>query len=589
MAVYGIDLGTTYSCISKYENGEVKIIADEEGGSDLLASAVFVKDDGNELIIGEGAKEEGVLAPERLFQFFKRWIGKDPEKEPDYKHYIVDGKEYTPVELSSLVLKRIKEYAKKAGEEVTDVIITCPAYFDYAQRDATKKAGELAGLNVLAVINEPTAAAISYSNDKYQESQNVLVYDLGGGTFDVTLLKIEIDSTSNEKKIDVIATDGDAFLGGADWDNEMYKLLIEKFREQFDVAEEEIDEELKEMLSSATEKLKQKLTIQTTVTYKTKYDGEKIQLEISREEFDERTKGLLGKTEQLLNSMMKKAEEVGIRETDIDVVIEVGGSTRMPQIQNFLKERFGDEKVQFYDPDKAVARGAAIVAYTKAYEKNMKALKDRIERGKKIKTDVHGNVVITTKEGKVEILDVVTQKDEKGNIVLPENTQKMVISDVAPRTFGVIVQDSSIQRYYSDNLIKKDTKSPCKVEKTYYTPEDSDKISDIAVRVTESVSYDDENDLMPEGEGNNRSYVCPDSSLELKVRGMMLIPLEPGLPRGSEVDVMIELTDLGELHVVATLRKTKTTREITINFSQISDEEMRKMKNRVGKTGVTAE
>jgi len=589
MAVYGIDLGTTYSCISKYENGEVKIIADEEGGSDLLASAVFVKDDGNELIIGEGAKEEGVLAPERLFQFFKRWIGKDPEKEPDYKHYIVDGKEYTPVELSSLVLKRIKEYAKKAGEEVTDVIITCPAYFDYAQRDATKKAGELAGLNVLAVINEPTAAAISYSNDKYQESQNVLVYDLGGGTFDVTLLKIEIDSTSNEKKIDVIATDGDAFLGGADWDNEMYKLLIEKFREQFDVAEEEIDEELKEMLSSATEKLKQKLTIQTTVTYKTKYDGEKIQLEISREEFDERTKGLLGKTEQLLNSMMKKAEEVGIRETDIDVVIEVGGSTRMPQIQNFLKERFGDEKVQFYDPDKAVARGAAIVAYTKAYEKNMKALKDRIERGEKIKTDVHGNVVITTKEGKVEILDVVTQKDEKGNIVLPENTQKMVISDVAPRTFGVIVQDSSIQRYYSDNLIKKDTKSPCKVEKTYYTPEDSDKISDIAVRVTESVSYDDENDLMPEGEGNNRSYVCPDSSLELKVRGMMLIPLEPGLPRGSEVDVMIELTDLGELHVVATLRKTKTTREITINFSQISDEEMRKMKNRVGKTGVTAE
>ncbi|RHQ57369.1 Hsp70 family protein [Firmicutes bacterium AF25-13AC] len=589
MAVYGIDLGTTYSCISKYENGEVKIIADEEGGSDLLASAVFVKDDGNELIIGEGAKEEGVLAPERLFQFFKRWIGKDPEKEPDYKHYIVDGKEYTPVELSSLVLKRIKEYAKKAGEEVTDVIITCPAYFDYAQRDATKKAGELAGLNVLAVINEPTAAAISYSNDKYQESQNVLVYDLGGGTFDVTLLKIEIDSTSNEKKIDVIATDGDAFLGGADWDNEMYKLLIEKFREQFDVAEEEIDEELKEMLRSATEKLKQKLTMQTTVTYKTKYDGEKIQLEISREEFDERTKGLLGKTEQLLNSMMKKAEEVGIRETDIDVVIEVGGSTRMPQVQNFLKERFGDEKVQFYDPDKAVARGAAIVAYTKAYEKNMKALKDRIERGEKIKTDVHGNVVITTKEGKVEILDVVTQKDEKGNIVLPENTQKMVISDVAPRTFGVIVQDSSIQRYYSDNLIKKDTKSPCKVEKTYYTPEDSDKISDIAVRVTESVSYDDENDLMPEGEGNNRSYVCPDSSLELKVRGMMLIPLEPGLPRGSEVDVMIELTDLGELHVVATLRKTKTTREITINFSQISDEEMRKMKNRVGKTGVTAE
>lgn len=583
MAVYGIDLGTTYSCISKYENGEVKIIADEEGGSDLLASAVFVKDDGKELIVGEGAKEEGVLEPERLFQFFKRWIGK--EKETDYKHYIVDGKEYTPVELSSLVLKRIKEYAEKAGEEVKDVIITCPAYFEFAQRDATKKAGELAGLNVLAVINEPTAAAISYSNDLYQESQKVLVYDLGGGTFDVTLLKIDIDS--NEKKIDVIATDGDAFLGGADWDNEMYKLLIEKYREQFDVAEEDIDEELKEMLRSATEKLKQKLTMQTTVTYKTKYDGEKIQLEISREEFDERTKGLLGKTEQLLNSMMKKAEKAGIRETDIDVVLEVGGSTRMPQVQNFLKERFGD-KVKFYEPDKAVARGAAIVAYTKAYEEAIESLIDYIKKGGEIE-DHGGKTVIHGKNGEEKIVDIAIQKNEEGDIVLPENTQKMVISDVAPRTFGVIVQDSSIQRYYSDNLIKKDTKSPCKVEKTYYTPEDSDKISAIAVRVTESVSYDDENDLMPEGEGNNRSYICPDSSLELSVRGMMLIPLEPGLPRGSEVDVMIELTDLGELHVVATLRKTGTTKEIRINFSQISEEEMRKMKNRVDKTGVTAE
>ena len=371
MAVYGIDLGTTYSCISKYENGEVKIIADEEGGSDLLASAVFVKDDGNELIIGEGAKEEGVLAPERLFQFFKRWIGKDPETEPDYKHYIVDGKEYTPVELSSLVLKRIKEYAKKAGEEVEDVIITCPAYFDFAQRELTKKAGELAGLNVLAVINEPMAVAISYSNEEYLKSQNVLVYDLGGGTFDVTLLKIEIDSTSNEKKIDVIATDGDAFLGGADWDNEMYKLLIEKYREQFDVAEEDIDEELKEMLRSVTEKLKQKLTMQTTVTYKTKYDGERIQLEISREEFDERTKDLLGKTEWLLNSILKKVETVGIKETDIDVVLEVGGSTRMPQVQNFLRERFGD-KVRFYEPDKAVARGAAIVGAQGVIAGNMR-------------------------------------------------------------------------------------------------------------------------------------------------------------------------------------------------------------------------
>ena len=366
---YGIDLGTTYSCISKYENGEVKIIADEEGGSDLLASAVFVKDDGNELIIGEGAKEEGVLAPERLFQFFKRWIGKDPETEPDYKHYIVDGKEYTPVELSSLVLKRIKEYAKKAGEEVEDVIITCPAYFDFAQRELTKKAGELAGLNVLAVINEPMAVAISYSNEEYLKSQNVLVYDLGGGTFDVTLLKIDIDS--NEKKIDVIATDGDAFLGGADWDNEMHKLLIEKYREQFGVAEEDIDEELKEMLRSVTEKLKQKLTMQTTVTYKTKYDGERIQLEISREEFDERTKDLLVKTEWLLNSILKKVETVGIKETDTDVVLEVGGSTRMPQVQNSLSERFGD-KVRFYEPDKAVARGAAIVGAQGVIAGNMR-------------------------------------------------------------------------------------------------------------------------------------------------------------------------------------------------------------------------
>lgn len=148
-------------------------------------------------------------------------------------------------------------------------------------------------------------------------------------------------------------------------------MLIEKYREQFGVAEEDIDEELKEMLRSVTEKLKQKLTMQTTVTYKTKYDGERIQLEISREEFDERTKDLLVKTEWLLNSILKKVETVGIKETDIDVVLEVGGSTRMPQVQNFLRERFGD-KVRFYEPDKAVARGAAIVGAQGVIAGNMR-------------------------------------------------------------------------------------------------------------------------------------------------------------------------------------------------------------------------
>lgn len=244
MAVYGIDLGTTYSCIAKLDsNGSPVIIQDDENAKDTMASAIFYLDDGN-TVVGEGAKEAGIESPERLCQFFKRYIGREDlklEDRDEFERYIIDGTPKDPVELSSIILKKIVEYANAAGEDVHDVVITCPAYFNYAQREATKKAGELIGLNVLGIINEPTAAAMNYSHEKYGEDMTVLVYDLGGGTFDVTLIRMTMaDGVQN---VDVLSTEGDDRLGGKDWDDCVRELLIEKLCAETGYGRDDIPED----------------------------------------------------------------------------------------------------------------------------------------------------------------------------------------------------------------------------------------------------------------------------------------------------------------------------------------------------------
>ena len=351
---YGIDLGTTYSAIAKTNAiGASEIIADNEQGTETLASAVFFAEDGT-VIVGAAAKEEGVDAPERLHQFFKRWIGRSTD--PNREHYWADGKEYDPIELSAIVLGRMINYAKDDGEEVKDVVITCPACFDYAQRDATKQAGIAAGLNVMAVINEPIAAAMNYCMSQSEGSQNVLVYDLGGGTFDVTLMRMT--RNGNDRRIDPFGIDGDAYLGGCEWDNELYLLLLEKFEEQYGSSADEMPEELKALIRDKVENLKIKLTNKEKAKVKIPYDGENVILEVARNEFEIATTDYVERTVNHMDSVLQKT---GMTDDDIDVVLMVGGACKMPMIRNVLTERFG-EKVLLGDPDKDVAKGAAIIA-----------------------------------------------------------------------------------------------------------------------------------------------------------------------------------------------------------------------------------
>ena len=602
---YGIDLGTTYSAIARLgATGAPEIIADTELGKDTLASAVFFAEDGT-VNVGDTAKEEGVTAPERLHQFFKRWIGRGTD--PNREHYLVDGKEYDPIELSSIVLGRIIKYAKDNGEEVKDVVITCPAYFDYAQRDATKQAGVAAGLNVMAVINEPTAAAINYCVNRFNEDQNVLVYDLGGGTFDVTLMRMTQNGAN--RSVDVLGTDGDAFLGGCDWDNELYLLLLAKYEEQYGSSADEMPEELKVLIRGQVEDLKIKLTNKEKAKTKIPYDGENVILEVTREEFESATAGYVEQTVGWLNSVLQKAN---MTDDDVDVVLMVGGSTKMPMIREMLTERFG-EKAFFGEPDKAVAKGAAIVA-------DMQLKNDEVDLLKKLQEQLQdGNVRLERDRatGKVKIIstvtppsgDVVNPEDkeislnleglqsleeslsEKLGEVLPEISEDeaeidlgaavavidkrieetdggiIQVTDVAPRTFGLVAGRRGANGQIElivDNIVHKDEKVPCTYTRTYYTPEDNTTM--IRLPVIESIS---ESDIDSVERGSvPGEFIFPDSSLDMKQRQQLVLNIPVALPADSEINVEFSLDELGNVYLKATEPSTGTSMDIQFSFNE---------------------
>ena len=225
MSTYGIDLGTTYSCIAALDrNGNPEVVRNQTDASDTLASAVFFESADN-VVIGNSAKDMVETDGERVVQFVKREIGK-----PNAQTYEFDGKTYTPVEISALILGRLKQMVEEQGGTVEDVVITCPAYFGLEERNATKEAGKLAGMNVLNLINEPTAAALSYCARQFQEERTILVYDLGGGTFDVTIVKMSLvtNAEGNEvQKVAVVATGGNDLLGGKDWDDKLFDFIMQ--------------------------------------------------------------------------------------------------------------------------------------------------------------------------------------------------------------------------------------------------------------------------------------------------------------------------------------------------------------------------
>lgn len=347
--VIGIDLGTTNSCVAVMEGGEAVVIPNPEGARTTPSVVGFKKD--GERIVGETAKRQAITNPDRTVISIKRHIGTNHKEK-------IDDKEYTPQEISAIILQKLKADAEAyLGQPVTQAVITVPAYFNDSQRQATKDAGKIAGLEVLRIVNEPTAAALAYGLEK-DKDETILVYDLGGGTFDVSILEL------GDGTFEVKATSGDNRLGGDDFDQAVIDYLVAEFKKEQGVDLSK-DRAAVQRLKDAAEKAKKELSgvLTTTISlpFITMVDGvpQHLELNLTRAKFDELTAGLvertIGPTRQALN-------DSGLTPNEIDKVVLVGGSTRIPAVQEAIKKLLGKEPYKGVNPDEVVALGAAIQA-----------------------------------------------------------------------------------------------------------------------------------------------------------------------------------------------------------------------------------
>lgn len=351
----GIDLGTTNSAVSVLEGGEPSVIANAEGFRTTPSIVAFTKD--GEVLVGETAKRQAVTNVDRTIASVKRHMGTDWS-------FKVDDKNYTPQEISARILAKLKRDAETyLGEAVTDAVITVPAYFNDAERQATKEAGEIAGLNVLRIINEPTAAALAYGLDKGQQDELILVFDLGGGTFDVSLL--EVGKDEDFSTIQVRSTSGDNRLGGDDWDQRVVDHLVKKFKETtgVDVSKDKIAlQRLKEAAEQAKKELSQSTTANIQLPYLSLTENGPANLDetITRAQFEQLTSDLLERTKKPFQDVIKEA---GVKVADIAHVVLVGGSTRMPAVTELVKQLTGGkEPNKGVNPDEVVAVGASLQA-----------------------------------------------------------------------------------------------------------------------------------------------------------------------------------------------------------------------------------
>lgn len=351
----GIDLGTTNSVVSVLEGGEPTVIANAEGGRTTPSVVAFSKS--GEVLVGEIAKRQAVNNIERTIASVKRHMGTDWKVD-------IDGKKYTPQEISARILMKLKNDAESyLGEKVTDAVITVPAYFNDAERQATKEAGEIAGLNVLRIVNEPTAAALAYGLDKGKEDELILVFDLGGGTFDVSLLEVGKDE-DNFSTIQVRATAGDNRLGGDDWDQRVVDYLLNQLKVKgIDLSKDKI---ALQRLREAAEQAKKELSSSSSTNVSLQYlsvtpDGPvHLDEQLTRAKFQDLTKDLLERTKKPFHDVIKEA---GIKLSDINHIVLVGGSTRMPAVSDLVKELAGGkEPNKGVNPDEVVAVGAALQA-----------------------------------------------------------------------------------------------------------------------------------------------------------------------------------------------------------------------------------
>ena len=352
----GIDLGTTYSCLAYIDEDGNPVVEKNFEQEDTTPSVILFNENG-EIIVGSPAKEMATLyPPERIITSIKRQMGTDYTVD-------IDGDTYNPIMLSAVILRKmINDFNENHGCDVKKAVITCPAYFGQNERDATKTAGTIAGLDDVTVINEPTAAAISFGfGNAGDGKKRVLVYDLGGGTFDVTVLEIDGPSFT------AVATDGERLLGGKDWDAVISKIIKEKVSQEtgIDVSDLDENEEIRQCLINDSETIKKRLSTAESTKGTLSVDGQKVVYTVTRSEFESASASLMQTTIDLIDKVLASKN---FSMSDIDEVILVGGSSRMPQVKATISARYPDANVKVYDPDQSVAKGAALYSKSNSFD-----------------------------------------------------------------------------------------------------------------------------------------------------------------------------------------------------------------------------
>ena len=493
--IYGISFGTSYSAIATLcDAGIPEVITNQNEGSDLLASAVYFQD-GADPIVGEIAKSQKDIEPEKVVEFVKRYIGK-----PDAPTYEFDGVKYDPITITALIFKRMVQYADWQGYEVENVVLTCPSYFGIEERTALKQAATIAGLNVLDIINEPTAAVLSsFSLEELQTSKRILVYDLGGNTFDLTLIISSFNGIA--VRLDTIRTGGNDRLGGIDWDSRLLDIMSQKYAFETGIEESDIDNELRATIASHVERIKKALSSRVSASYIIKYDGDRTKFAVSRQEFEENTQDLVQQTMGYVHQILSDTD---FSPDDVDVVLLVGGSTLMPMIPNAVEAVFPG-KVRVEQPNLAVAKGA---------------------------------VVYSTSSCEEFFLEPAPEDITDGGPWIP----------LTRKSIGVGIFDSD--GYRIKNILFMNDALPAVAQRKYYTA--SDDLEKICLTLYSNVSRDEFIASRYDKFGNPQTA---DSDLDINRIGVFEMLLPPGTPKGTEIEVLFKNTG-DMLEVKATIVKT---------------------------------
>ena len=516
----GIDLGTTFSCMAYIdESGQPVIIPNREGKTTTPSSVLF---DGNSTIVGEEAKNQSILDPTNYEQFIKRHMG-----ERDYLFTTASGEKYSPEAVSAIILAKMKADAEEyLGDSVDGAVITVPAYFNESQRKSTMDAGAIAGLNVLAIINEPTAAALAFGISKGNDKQQtIMVYDLGGGTFDVTILRFD------KENITVLSTTGDRKLGGYDFDERIINAVIEDaYAKGLNIQDDII---ARQDLQLKAEEAKKTLSVREKANIVLNVGGKPYKYTLTREDFVDLIEPLLFKT---VGSMETACDEAGLEYSDLDKILLVGGSTRMPLVRDSIKEETEITPSSEVHPDEAVAIGAAFHV--------LDAIKKEQEKAK------HG------KTSNKKVLDTT----------IPETKKHYFFTDVTSHGIGIVVSDRNHGEMNSV-ILPKNTQVPASYTNQYTT----------------TVPYQERLDIqVTQGEEEDLRYVT--------IIGKAEIPIAPR-DKIIGIEVSISCDENSIIHVrVYDLDLQRDLGEIHIDrVSNLTEEEIRQNQQRISKLDISGE